>query len=147
MGNRIVGLIGHQTHGLTLGTFHATCARILRIEATHLPVNSNYVIFDADDQIKVVRQVLQEQNLDEKRYRPQSVHASISAAKNELFLPEDYPIQTYRDEVVARVYQDYQKILLSSNAMDFDDLLLWMAILMEDNQGIRKKYSKYPIKM
>jgi DNA helicase-2/ATP-dependent DNA helicase PcrA len=142
MGNRIVELLGKETQGLTIGTFHATCARILRIESDHLPVNSNYVIFDADDQVKVVRQVIQDQNLDEKRYRPQGVHASISAAKNELFLPEDFPIQTYRDEVVARIYQDYQKFLLSSNAFDFDDLLLWMAILLEDNPQIREKYSR-----
>ena len=142
MRDRISELLGHQTHGATLGTFHATCARILRIEAEHLPVNPNYVIFDADDQIRVVRQVIKDQNLDEKRYRPHSVHASISAAKNELFLPEAFPIQTYRDEVVARVYLDYQKILLTSNAFDFDDLLLWMAILLDDNDQIREKYSR-----
>ena len=142
MGERIADLLGHQTQGLTLGTFHATCARILRIESEHLPVDANYVIFDADDQVKVVRQVLQDQNLDEKRYRPQSVHASISAAKNELYLPEDFPISTYRDEVVARVYQEYQKILLTSNAFDFDDLLLWMALLLGDNEKIRDKYSR-----
>jgi len=141
MGDRIAGLLGHQTHGLTLGTFHATCARILRIESDNLPVNSNYVIFDADDQVKVVRQVIKEQNLDDKRYRPQSVHAAISAAKNELYLPEDFPIQTYRDEVVARVYQQYQKVLLASNAFDFDDLLLWTAILLSDNDSIRDKYA------
>ena len=142
MGNRISELLGHQTHGVTLGTFHATCARILRIEADNLPVNSNYVIFDADDQIRVVRQVIKDQNLDEKRYRPHSVHASISAAKNELLLPESFPIQTYRDEIVARIYMDYQKILLTSNAFDFDDLLLWMAILLDDNDQIRDKYSR-----
>ncbi len=141
MGDRIVDLLGRQTQGLTLGTFHATCARILRIESDNLPVDANYVIFDADDQIKVVRQVLQDQNLDEKRYRPQSLHASISAAKNELYLPEDFPISTYRDEVVARVYQGYQKILLTSNAFDFDDLLLWMALLLGDNENIREKYA------
>jgi DNA helicase-2/ATP-dependent DNA helicase PcrA len=141
MGDRIADLLGHQTQGLTLGTFHATCARILRIESDNLPVDANYVIFDADDQVKVVRQVLQDQNLDEKRYRPQSVHASISAAKNELYLPEDFPISTYRDEVVARVYQQYQKILLTSNAFDFDDLLLWMALLLGDNENIREKYA------
>ena len=141
MGDRIAGLLGQHTHGLTLGTFHATCARILRIESDNLPVNSNYVIFDADDQVKVVRQVIKDQNLDEKRYRPQSVHASISAAKNELFLPEDFPVQTYRDEIVARVYQQYQKVLLASNALDFDDLLLWMAILLADNDSIRDKYA------
>ena len=141
MGDRIADLLGHQTQGLTLGTFHATCARILRIESDNLPVDPNYVIFDADDQIKVVRQVLKDQNLDEKRYRPQSVHASISAAKNELYLPEDFPISTYRDEVVARVYQGYQKILLASNAFDFDDLLLWTALLLGDNENIRDKYA------
>ncbi len=142
MGQRIAGLLGQYTHGLTLGTFHATCARILRIEAEHLPVDPNYVIFDADDQVKIVKQVIQDQNLDEKRYRPQSVHAAISAAKNELYLPEDFPIQTYRDEVVARVYQDYQKTLLLSNALDFDDLLLWMAILLSDQDAIREKYAR-----
>jgi DNA helicase-2/ATP-dependent DNA helicase PcrA len=141
MGDRIAELLGQHTHGLTLGTFHATCARILRIESDNLPVNSNYVIFDADDQVKVVRQVIQDQNLDEKRYRPQSVHASISAAKNELYLPEDFPIKTYRDEIVARVYQEYQKFLLASNALDFDDLLLWMSILLSDNDSIRDKYA------
>lgn len=142
MGFRIADLLSQHTHGMTLGTFHATCARTLRIEAEHLPVDRNYVIFDADDQAKIVRQVLKEQNLDEKRYRPQSVHASISAAKNELYLPENFPIQTYRDEVVARVYEGYQKILLMSNAMDFDDLLLWMAILLNDNDKIREKYAR-----
>jgi len=142
MGNRISDLLGQHTHGITLGTFHATCARTLRIEADLLPVDRNYVIFDADDQTKIVRQVLKEQNLDEKRYRPQSVHASISAAKNELLLPENFPIQTYRDEIVARVYEQYQKILLMSNALDFDDLLLWTAILLKDNDKIREKYAR-----
>ncbi len=142
MGERVARLIGRQTHGLTLGTFHATCARILRMEAEHLPVNSNYVIFDADDQIKVVKQVIKDQNLDDKRYRPQDIHGSISAAKNELYLPEDFPVGTYRDEVVVRIYEDYQKMLLASNAMDFDDLLLWMAILLKDNPVIREKYAR-----
>ena len=142
MGIRIADLLGQRTHGMTLGTFHATCARTLRIEAEHLPVDRNYVIFDADDQVKIVRQVIKDQNLDEKRYRAQSVHASISAAKNELYLPENFPIQTYRDEVVSRVYHQYQKILLMSNAMDFDDLLLWMAILLNDNDKIREKYAQ-----
>jgi len=142
MGLRIAALLGQQTHGLTLGTFHATCARILRVEAEHLPVDANYVIFDADDQVKVVKQAIQDQNLDEKRYRPQNVHSAISAAKNELFLPEDYPIQSYRDEVVARVYQQYQKTLMLSNALDFDDLLLWMAILLSENDSIREKYAR-----
>lgn len=142
MGERVTELVGRQTRGLTLGTFHATCARILRVEAEHLPVNANYVIFDADDQIKVVKQVLKDQNLDDKRYRPRSIHNAISAAKNELYLPEDFPINTYRDEVIVRVFEGYQKMLLASNALDFDDLLLWTALMLADNPTIREKYAR-----
>lgn len=142
MGERIAAMLGRRIHGLTLGTFHATCARILRGEAKHLPVDSNFVIYDSDDQIRVVKQVINDQNLDDKQYQPQAVHASISAAKNELFLPEEYPVNTYRDEVVARVYEDYQNMLLTSNAMDFDDLLLWMATVLSDHPQVREKYAR-----
>lgn len=142
MEHRVAELLGRKAHGLTLGTFHSTCAKILRVEAEHLPVNANFVIFDADDQQKVVKQVLKDLNLDDKRYHPRGVHASISAAKNELYLPEEYPITTYRDEVIARVYEAYQKILITSNAFDFDDLLLWMANLLADHPSLRKKYAR-----
>lgn len=142
MGERVSELVGRQTHGLTLGTFHATCARILRAEAEHLPVDSNYVIYDSDDQINVVKRVMKDHNLDDKRYQPRAVHNAISAAKNELYLPEEYPINTYRDEVIARVYESYQNMLLTSNAFDFDDLLLWMATVLSDHPGVREKYAR-----
>ncbi len=142
MESRVIDLLGESARGVTLGTFHATCARILRREAEHLPFSSSYVIFDADDQIGLVKRALRELNLDEKLYRPQGVHASISRAKNELLLPEDYPIQTYRDEVVKRVYQQYQHLLLANNGVDFDDLLLWTAILLEEKPAVRQKYAR-----
>jgi DNA helicase-2/ATP-dependent DNA helicase PcrA len=127
MESRVKELIGGDTHGLSLGTFHAMCARILRREAEHLPIESNFIIYDQDDQIGIVKRAIQELNLDDKRYRPPSVHAAISNAKNELILPDDFPISTYRDEVIQRVYRRYQEMLLASNAVDFDDLLLWTA--------------------
>jgi DNA helicase-2/ATP-dependent DNA helicase PcrA len=139
---RVIELLSERTRGLTLGTFHATCARILRREAEHLPFDSNYVIFDADDQIRVVKQVLKDINLDEKQYRPASVHASISRAKNELLFDEDYPVLTYRDEIVKRVYTRYQQTLVASNALDFDDLLLWTAYLLEDQPHVRQRYAR-----
>ncbi len=142
MENRVHDLLGENTHGLSLGTFHAICARILRREAEHLPFKSNFVIFDADDQLSVVGRALDDLNLDVKRYRPNGVHAAISAAKNELILPDEYPIQTYRDEVIARVYRRYQELLLASNALDFDDLLLWAASLLETNPDVREKYAR-----
>jgi DNA helicase-2/ATP-dependent DNA helicase PcrA len=142
MGGRVDALLGQITRGLTLGTFHATCAKILRRESEHLPFNSNYVIFDADDQLSVVKRVIKDLNLNDKLYRPYGVHASISNAKNELLLPDDFPVQTYRDEVVKRVYEQYQQALLTSNALDFDDLLLWTAFLLEQEPSVREKYAR-----
>ncbi len=69
------------------------------------------------------------------------MHASISNAKNELIVADDYPITNYRDEVVKAVYAEYQKRLVASNAVDFDDLLVYPALL-EDNPAVREKYRK-----
>lgn len=142
MESRVAELLGEQTRGLTLGTFHATCARILRRESDKLPIESNYVIFDSDDQIRVVKQALQDLNIDDKHYRPVSVHATISNAKNELILPDDYEDQSSRGKVIARVYHRYQELLLASNGVDFDDLLLWTAYLLEKYPDTRQKYSR-----
>jgi DNA helicase-2/ATP-dependent DNA helicase PcrA len=107
-----------------------------------LPFNRNFVIFDSDDQVGLTKQAIRDLDLDEKRFRPRSIHGAISRAKNELLQVDDFPIQTYRDEVVARVYQRYQDLLLSSNAVDFDDLLLWTAALLEQNPEIRARYAR-----
>ncbi|MEW6715949.1 MAG: UvrD-helicase domain-containing protein [Chloroflexota bacterium] len=142
MESRVYALLGTDVRGLTLGTFHAFCARMLRREAQHLPFGQNFVIFDSDDQIDLVKRVLKDLNIDDKRYRAQGVHATISRAKNELLLPEDLSINNYRDEVVQRVYQRYQELLLSNNALDFDDLLLWAVFLLEDQPALKERYSR-----
>lgn len=139
---QLEALLGHAPRGLTLGTFHATCARLLRREAQHMPFDANFVIFDDDDQRGLVKRILKEQNIDEKMHRPQAVHGRISRAKNELLLPADYPKNSYRDEVVSRVYERYQQMLLSANALDFDDLLLYTAQLLEGNPEVREKYAR-----
>jgi DNA helicase-2/ATP-dependent DNA helicase PcrA len=142
METRVINLLGESARGMTLGTFHAICARILRREAEHLPFNANFVIFDEDDQLGLVRRVISELNLDDKQYRPLAVLNSISNAKNELILPDEYPQQTYRDEVVKRVYIGYQQLLLTNNGVDFDDLLLYTAFLLDDNPAIRNRYAR-----
>lgn len=142
MENRINQLIGDYTRGLTLGTFHAICARLLRREAEQLPFKSNFVIFDADDQVSLVKQAIRDLNLDDKRYRPGGIHAAISNAKNELILPEQFPVLNYRDEVVQRIFKRYQEMLINNNALDFDDLLLWTAKLLENNQSVRERYAR-----
>jgi DNA helicase-2/ATP-dependent DNA helicase PcrA len=140
---RVKSLLPDQaTEGIMLGTFHSICARILRRESEHLPLGSNFVIFDTDDQERIVKTVIRELNINEKLYRPPSVHAAISRAKNELIGPDDYPTMTYRDEIIKRVYVEYQKRLIASNAVDFDDLLLYTARLLEDSPSVRDKYAQ-----
>src|SRR5512136_452058 len=143
MGYRVRDMLGElASDGLWLGTFHSVCARLLRREAEHLPFDANYVIYDDDDQQRVVKGAIRDLNLDEKTYRPQSVHGAISRAKNELIFPEEYPVQTYRDEVVKRIYAHYQEGLKQSNAVDFDDLLLWTAHLLSSFPEVREKYAQ-----
>jgi DNA helicase II / ATP-dependent DNA helicase PcrA len=143
MGERVKRLLPDQAiEGIMLGTFHSICGRILRREAELLPVASNFVIFDSDDQERIVKSVIRELNINEKLYRPASVHAAISRAKNELIDAEHYPIITYKDEVVKRVYAEYQKRLVASNAVDFDDMLVYTAKLLEDNPSVRDKYAQ-----
>ena len=143
MDQRVKAMLNEQaTDGIMLGTFHSICARILRRETEHLPLESNFVIFDSDDQERIVKNIIKELNLNDKLYRAASIHAAISRAKNELILSDDYPINTYRDEVVKRVYIEYQKRLIASNAVDFDDLLVYTARLLDDNPAVRDKYAQ-----
>jgi DNA helicase-2/ATP-dependent DNA helicase PcrA len=142
MENRVTNLLGEGARGVSLGTFHAICARLLRREAENLPFESNFVIFDSDDQVGLVKRAIDDLNLDEKKYRAQGIHAAISNAKNELLTAEEYPAQDYRDEVVRRVYRRYQELLLANNALDFDDLLLWTAFLLRENPAVREKYAR-----
>ncbi len=143
MKERVEDLIGPQfAQGLMLGTFHSVCARILRREVDYIPYDSNFVIFDSSDQESLVKTALRELNIDDKRFRPRSVHGSISNAKNELIRPEQYPTTSYRDEVVKRVYVRYQELLIDNNAMDFDDLLMVTVRLLEEEPTIREKYAE-----
>jgi len=143
MEGRIQRLLGGEAaRGLWLGTFHAICARLLRAEAGHLPLGDNFVIFDEDDQQRVVKTAIRDLNLDDKTFRPASVHAAISRAKNELVRAQEFPTSTYREEVVQRIYTRYQQLLLESNAVDFDDLLLATVFLFEENPTVRDKYAR-----
>ncbi|MFQ5575617.1 MAG: ATP-dependent helicase [Anaerolineae bacterium] len=114
-----------QLNALTVGTFHAICARILRREIEQLGNYSrDFVIFDASDQQAVVKQILLELNLDLKRYAPRAVHSAISNIKNELITPQKFHPGNYWSEVVLRVYTRYQEVLEANNALDFDDLIM-----------------------
>jgi len=143
MRERLEKLLGESSaHKLTLGTFHATCARILRREADAAGISRDYAIFDSDDQLRLIKQVIKDLELDDKRYRPQAVHSAISRAKNELVPPEDYNTGTYFGEVVRRIYERYQALLAANGGLDFDDLLMMTVQLFAQNPGVLANYQE-----
>ena len=143
MRHRLDGLLGaERARKLTLGTFHATCARILRREADAAGISPSYVIYDADDQVRLVKQAIRDLDLDEKRYAPQAVRGAISRAKNELVPPSAYPARVYYGEVVKRIYERYQKLLNASGALDFDDLLMMTVQMFRNNSFVLSTYQE-----
>jgi DNA helicase-2/ATP-dependent DNA helicase PcrA len=143
MGHRIENLLGGSPQGLMMGTFHSTCVRILRREWESLPgYGRDFVIFDTDDQRQVVKQALKDLNLDDKKFTPNRMLAGISNAKNELVTAEAYAATNYISEITRRVYQRYQDILVTNNAMDFDDLLMNVVLLFDDRSEVLQKYQQ-----
>ncbi|MBL8044970.1 MAG: UvrD-helicase domain-containing protein [Anaerolineales bacterium] len=142
MKNRVDKLLGEGVRGLTIGTFHSICARWLRREAQHLNVTNEFVIFDTSDQEALIKQVVAELNLDDKKFRPASLLNKISGAKNELIGPEEYPAPNYAAEITRRVYVRYQELLAANNAMDFDDLLVNVVRLFRQNPEVLAKYQR-----
>ncbi|MBI5870502.1 MAG: DNA helicase PcrA [Actinobacteria bacterium] len=126
MRERVESLLGPIARTMWVSTFHAACARILRKEAQQLGYQRNFTIYDAGDQVRVVKRCLKELGLDPKRFPPKGIHAVISSAKNRLVDAEAFSdmVENFFDDTVAKVYVLYQKKLFANNAMDFDDLLL-----------------------
>ncbi|MCC7361876.1 MAG: UvrD-helicase domain-containing protein [Anaerolineales bacterium] len=146
MKSRVDALLDGGLRGLTIGTFHSICARLLRREAHaasgSLPVTPEFVIFDDSDQQALVKQVLKELNLNDKQYTPGKLLNKISAAKNELIDPDAYAAATYLDEIVKRVYTRYQQLLAVNNAYDFDDLLGEVVRLFDRRPETLAKYQR-----
>jgi len=141
MRERLEGLLGpSRARSLALGTFHATCARILRREAEAAGIPRDYVIFDTDDQQQLVKQALEDLNLDDKRYRPRSMLSAVSQAKSELVPAQAYPAQSYYGEIVKRVYERYQTLLAANSGLDFDDLLMVTATMFQERADVLARY-------
>jgi len=146
MRKRLDQLLRQAAEDLTLGTFHAICARILRREGKVIGLEPSFVIYDEDDQLRLMKQVLEELNLDSKQYVPQAVRSTISAAKSRLLGPQAYAQQvgSYFEEIVCRVYERYQKLLGQGQAVDFDDLLMRTVDLFREYPKVLKMYqSRY----
>ena len=144
MRERLQRLLGRTGQGLWILTFHAACGRILRREAERLGYRSNFTIYDQADQVRLVKQCLDELERDPKRFTPRGIHNQISHAKNRLISPDEYSsqVQSFYDQTVADVYQLYQRRLFTSNAVDFDDLLMLTVDVLERFPDVREKWQK-----
>lgn len=131
------------------GTFHSIFSRILRREASLIGFTPNFTIYDTSDQKSLLKSIIKEMGLDEKKYKPGSVLGEISNAKNRLLTPSDYASDAALCEAdraagiprTADVYRVYWERLRQSNAMDFDDLLLYTYFLLRDNDEVRRRYA------
>jgi len=128
--------------GMWISTFHAMCARILRNDIELMGYSENFSIYDTKDQLNCIKTVMNEQNLDTAHWRPNSIAAGISNAKNELLSVDkfsEYKSGFYND-IVSKVYKGYQETLLSNNALDFDDLLFMVVNLFRNHEQVLEKY-------
>ena len=141
---RFQRLVRGSVKDLTLGTFHAICARILRMDGRPIGVDSRFVIYDEEDQISLIKRGIQEVGLDPKQYAPRAIASAISAAKSRMLTPEAYVQhgRSYFDEVAGRVYQRYQQLLAQSSALDFDDLLMKAVQLFNNSPEILSRYQE-----
>lgn len=142
MKSRMQNMIECDTQYMWIGTFHSICMRILRAELASTPYRDNFVVYDDSDQQVLVKKCLLELGLDEKKFAPRAVLAEISKAKNDLLTPEEYLANSFDPwrEDVGRVYRLYQHRLISNNALDFDDLIMAVVRLLENNEEMLMKY-------
>ena len=142
MRERVQRLVGTHSDALSLGTFHAFCALMLRRDGGFVGLPSSYTIYDAEDQVALIKEAMELAEVDPKRNRPQAVRSVISRAKSLLMDSQalaQHP-QDYFEEVCARVYFHYEELLARNNAADFDDLLMKSVQLLQEHQQVRERY-------
>lgn len=143
MQERIGDLIGEKARKLWMGTFHSVFARILRYECEALGYGRDFSIYDTEDSERLIRTIMQEQNIDTKEVRPRRIRFIISGAKNQLIGPSEFAdrfVQSTTDDIAANILGIYTNRLKQNNAMDFDDLLIKPIELFEQNEDILEKY-------
>lgn len=125
-----------------MGTFHSICVKILRIEYLAASLEKNFVIYDTEDQVSLIRRIIKNGDYNSKNLKPKSIQSIISKCKNEFKTPNDLEKEAYYDNLkqTAKIYAEYEKEKRASNALDFDDLLLETAKLFAKNKEIRKKW-------
>jgi DNA helicase-2/ATP-dependent DNA helicase PcrA len=143
MRERVSALIGEDSNGVWLSTFHALCARLLRREAPKIGLTRDFVIYDSSDQVAAVKQIERELGIDDKFVPPRLALARISHARNRMEGPDVLrATHNIRDEQIAKIFDRYIAVLRDSNALDFDDLLLKTVELFETSVPTRQFYAR-----
>lgn len=146
---RLSALLNFPVRTLWVGTFHSLCSRILRFEAAHLPFHANYSIYDTDDQKSILKKIYKQHGFDNQKLPIARVLSTIGKYKNKLMLPED--LVAMQNDLNAsgdfyrsflQIYTLYQQTLLLNQALDFDDILLYTAKLLQTNESVRSKYQE-----
>jgi len=125
-----------------MGTFHSICAKILRESGGYIGISPNFTIFDDDDSMRLVKDVMKDLDISTKNFSPGSIKGSIESAKNEVVGPTEYQgyARGYFQEIVYKVYNEYQKALRKSQALDFDDLIFQTVLLFQNYPEVLEKY-------
>jgi DNA helicase-2/ATP-dependent DNA helicase PcrA len=138
MRERLLSLLGEQGAAVQVGTFHATCARLLRRHGESFGLSKDFTIYDDQDQLALVKRVLRDLGLDEKRYQPKAMAGRINRAKQEVQGPDDMETPDSWAEVVRRVYTTYEERLHQANALDFGDLIYRTVRAIESDEAFRE---------
>lgn len=149
MRNRIEKIVGKESKSITMGTFHSVFSKILRINADKIGYTSDFTIYDHQDSKNLIKTIVKDFGLSDKEYKPNNVQYRISMAKNNLIGPDAYsknPSLTMQDEsinlpMISDIYKEYSKRCFRASAMDFDDLLYKMYVLIQKNLDVKNYYS------
>ena len=145
MRERVDKLVGFGSESIWVSTFHSACVRILRRHIDNLGYDTNFTIYDTDDQKSLMKDVCRKMNIDTKIYKERSLLAQISHAKDELLTPDDMEMKAagdYNMKKVASVYREYQAALRKNNALDFDDLIVKTVELFEKCVAVLEYYQE-----
>ena len=144
MKHRLHRLVGTRADQLSMGTFHAFCAGLLRREGKHIGLDSSFTIYDDEDQMNLLKQAMEQAEIDPRQYAPRAIQGVISRAKCLLMdsdgLTRNH--QSYFEEQAAKVYQRYEELLGRNNGVDFDDLLLKAVRLLRDRPEVQRNYQR-----
>ena len=127
-----------------MGTFHSICVKVLRIEAENVGLSKNFVIYDTDDRLALIKRAMKELHINDKSIKPRACEAAISKAKNDGEDPDDMLAKAFypNQKQIAEVYERYEDMRMKADAVDFDDLLLYVAKLLRQRTDIRAKWRR-----